>query len=75
MQRVARVHRLAVARSGVVALDQFEAGSLDQAQHFAALAQAEVFGEVGEDQPAFATRRQMILQSGEKPLSMRLSGS
>jgi hypothetical protein len=48
-----------VDRAHVDAVDDFQAGGGDPFQQLLARAQAQVLGQVGQDQPAFAARRQV----------------
>ena len=54
MQRVAAVHRLRVTGARVEPADDLQTGGGDQAHQFVRRTQAEVFGEIGQDEPALA---------------------
>jgi hypothetical protein len=66
VQRVAAILCLRVLRSGIQPAEHLQAGAGDPAQEFVARTQFEVFGDIGNDQPAFAARCQVRGQSAEK---------
>jgi hypothetical protein len=59
---------------GVQPARHLQAGPAKAASSDSRESQAEVLGQVGQDQPGLATRRQMGRQPAMKPCSMRLSG-
>lgn len=66
MQRVAGVLRFAVAWPGVQAAEHLQACMGHPAQQFFARAQTQVFGQVRQDQPAFAACAQVRSQARQK---------
>ncbi len=66
MQRVTCIPRLAVLRPGVQTPQHLQTGLLDPAQQLLACAQAEVLGQIRQDQPAFAACAQVCGQAREE---------
>ena len=66
MQRIGRIERALVRRPGVDALGHHEAAIGDPAEQLHARPQAEVLGEVRQDQPAFATVDEVPREAGEE---------
>ncbi len=66
MQRVAGVRNFGMARFGIHAVDHMQSPSFNHSEQIGARAQAEVFGNVGQDQPAFAVCLQVCGEATEE---------
>ena len=68
MQRVVRVTGARMQRPRGEPTDDLQPGRLDQPRKFVGRAQFEVFGQIGQDQPALAARPEVRGEPGEKAL-------
>ena len=68
MQPVAAVMRLGVARRGIQPVQHPQAGTGNPVQQLVTRAQSQVLGQIRQDQPALAFRRQVLGQPGQKAL-------
>ena len=66
MQWVGSVGRLGVLRFGIHATQHREAAARKRLQQLITRAQAQVFGQVGQNQPALAAWHQVLSQTGQK---------
>ena len=65
-----------MARLDVAAAYDLQSSAFDQGEQFSESAQAQMFGQVGQNQPGFAAGLQVCSQSPPRnPRNMRLSGS
>ncbi len=66
MERVAGVGGARVDGPGVEPAYHLQAGRFEQRAEVVAGAEAEVFGQVGQDQPAFTVRFQVVAEAAQE---------
>src|SRR5437870_7262116 len=66
MQRVGSVRGFPVVRPRIDPIGDYETRLANPSEQFVARPQSDPFGKVRKDQPALATRLEMLVQAGEK---------